>query len=56
MSKRQVKDLSSLLGLAISAFTGIIIALSFDTARGNQLWELFMQVFRVISLLPGSTA
>ena len=43
-------------GVAMSVISSIIIALSLDTARGNQLWELFMQVFRVISLLPSSTA
>jgi hypothetical protein len=42
-------------GIAISTVLTIIVALSLDTARGNQLWELFMQVFRVVSMLPGST-
>ncbi|GGB14507.1 hypothetical protein [Puia dinghuensis] len=39
-------------GIAISIIAGIIIALSLDTARGSQLWELFMQVFKTILLLP----
>ncbi|HET6255353.1 MAG TPA: hypothetical protein VFE32_14830 [Puia sp.] len=41
-------------GVALSILSSIIIALSLDTTRGNQLWELFMHVFRAISLLSGS--
>ena len=38
-------------GVAVSVIASIIIALSLDTARGGQLWELFLQVFRNIALL-----
>lgn len=39
-------------GIAISVIASIVIALSLDTSKGNQLWELFLHVFRSITLLP----
>ena len=39
--------------ISIGIISSIIIALSLDTEKGNQLWELFMQVLRSIPLLPG---
>lgn len=42
-------------GIALSTVISISIALSLDTDRGRQLFELFKQVFsEVLRLLPGS--
>lgn len=38
-------------GVAIGIIASIIIALSLDTERGHQFWELFRQVFRIIPLI-----
>jgi hypothetical protein len=39
-------------GVTIGIVTSIAIALSLDTERGNQLWQLFEQVFSLMPLIP----
>jgi hypothetical protein len=43
-------------GISIGIIASIIIALSLDTEKGGQLWELFLQVFRIVPLISGSTS
>jgi hypothetical protein len=39
-------------GIFITTVLGMIIALSLDTEKGRQLWELFLNAFKLIRLLP----
>ncbi|MHA4811520.1 hypothetical protein ACX0G9_25720 [Flavitalea flava] len=40
-------------GIAIGIISRIAIALSLDRQRGDQLWQLFQQVFTIIPLITG---